>query len=54
MSRTILCAVTRTNCPRTKYTPSSTFAAEPVAVAEVACNVAEDEFATIPPTTPFA
>ena len=41
MSRIILCAGTRTNCPRTKYTPSSILAEDPTSVPPVVKRVEE-------------
>ena len=43
MSRIILCSGTRTNCPRTKYTPSCIAADEPLDVAPLVNSVTEFE-----------
>ena len=50
LSRTILCAGTRTNWPRTKNTPSSIDAEAPVAVAAEVNNTTELSPILNPPT----
>ena len=54
LSRISLCSATRTKCPRIKYTPSSMFAEEPVAVASDASSCADSTSAPKLPTIPSA